>query len=876
MIINKNCKGEPPLRLRKFHLRQIGPSKAAKQRLLVLFIIFLVAFVFFTIIINHKKHYSSKEMTESTLPTITSEAYGCKTTELYGYVESMDACYMRDSIIPLNSKRKIKLDIDTKDNEISQLSYEIRSTDTSRKISEKEINNYSVNSKGHIILNLRLENLLKKGEEYLLVIKMTNKDDQDIYYYTRIIIPSEDCYEEECFNFVKDFHKTALSDDYTSLATYMEPDEDSNPDTLSEVSLKSTLAQIGFDGFDAKPIGQTKVEIKDVSPYYSVIEYNYLMKLDESDKSSLYKVKEYYKVRYGNERIYLLDYRRTMEEYLDINNVTVKNNLVSIGIALDDVNYLSNETGTIAAFVQAGSLYEYNQNSSTISKVFSFDSADDVTKNWNCDQHNIKLLSIDENGNMDFAVYGYMPRGNHEGYCGIDLFHYDAKSDKSIEQAFVATTYSYQILNASFSNLLYKTSDNQFYILVNGDLLHIDLKNMNTSKVLTQLSDTQVAASKSGRYIAYADKPHGDKAITVLDLETNRDYQIYAPTGKKIQPLAFMEEDLVYGYISNKNIDTTIAGTKVYPIDTIYIREAKEKGDILKKYHKDGFYINSVSQTAFTLYMDRIIKTEDGFVAADTDTIKNSTGEKNKAISFKKEYDSVRGENTIIQTNDLISDLNIKRINASLTGFSPARARKTITVDTEDCQQQYYVYMGSSVLLASTDVVKSIQLADQEMGVVVDSSAHYIWRRGKKSYCNSLKGVTPNEADKNTSSISKCLSAILTYANDSVEVNGLIKSGKSPYDVLSNTLKNDIVLDLTGASLQEILYYVSTGFPVYARNGKESALVIVGYDATTITVYNPSSNSYTKLGQAEASKIFEDNGNVFITYVRTEVEDDED
>ena len=33
--------------------------------------------------------------------------------------------------------------------------------------------------------------------------------------------------------------------------------------------------------------------------------------------------------------------------------------------------------------------------------------------------HDIKLLGIEENGDVDFMVYGYMSRGNHEGYSGV-------------------------------------------------------------------------------------------------------------------------------------------------------------------------------------------------------------------------------------------------------------------------------------------------------------------------------------------------------------------------------------------------------------------------------------------------------------------------
>ena len=45
-------------------------------------------------------------------------------------------------------------------------------------------------------------------------------------------------------------------------------------------------------------------------------------------------------------------------------------------------------------------------------------------------------MNMDESGNMDFVVYGYMNRGSHEGECGISLYHYDRDLGQAREQIF--------------------------------------------------------------------------------------------------------------------------------------------------------------------------------------------------------------------------------------------------------------------------------------------------------------------------------------------------------------------------------------------------------------------------------------------------------
>ena len=105
--------------------------------------------------------------------------------ELHGYKEEMDACYMRDSVIPLTSDRKLPLDINTFGNSIDSISYEIRSTDMERKIAETKVADYE-QSDNRIKLNLQIENLTEEGTEYLFIIKLKIKE--YIFYHVLNIV----------------------------------------------------------------------------------------------------------------------------------------------------------------------------------------------------------------------------------------------------------------------------------------------------------------------------------------------------------------------------------------------------------------------------------------------------------------------------------------------------------------------------------------------------------------------------------------------------------------------------------------------------------------------------------------------------------------
>jgi O-succinylbenzoic acid--CoA ligase len=98
-------------------------------------------------------------------------------------------------------------------------------------------------------------------------------------------------------------------------------------------------------------------------------------------------------------------------------------------------------------------------------------------------------------------------------------------------------------------------------------------------------------------------------------------------------------------------------------------------------------------------------------------------------------------------------------------------------------------------------------------------------------------------------------------------IRHLIIGGGAIDEGLQAALKDATVLDLTGCSMTEVLYYVAQGNPVYAINSSGEAVLIVGYDASNVYIYNPKTGSNTTVGQTEASADFEAAGNVFISFV---------
>ncbi|MBE5910854.1 hypothetical protein [Pseudobutyrivibrio sp.] len=840
------------------------PTKIIR-RIITLVIVFIVSVIFFEIVTNISEDVEISSQSKPTLPLVKINYLSDASTELHGYVTEMDPAYMRDAIIPLDSERNINISVDTKGYRVDTLEYEIKSLDTQRNISKNELD---FNRDGNVITaNFQAENLIEKNEEYLLVITLKNST-QEVYYYTRIMQP-DGCHEEEILDFAQYFHNTALSADATDLATFIEPDVYNTSQDLSHVDINSTLSQISYGTFDGAQVGEERVALTDISTNYISLTLSYELSREYAGKTEYYTCAEDYRIRYTSDRMYLLDYDRTMEQILDENSVQIKDNLLTIGITDNDVQYLSNETGTIVSFVQNGSLYEYNQNDRKLKEVFSF-VVDPTDTRSIYDQHQVLLLNIDESGTMDFVVYGYMNSGSHEGECGINLYHYDAISDVSTEQVFISSTSSYQILNANFSELLYETADNEFYIMVNGTLLYMSLTDISTKELMTGLDDAQYAVSGSRRYLAWMDDKVVSSVIHIMDLETGESFDITAGENELLKPLAFMDDDLIYGTINESDIMTDSAGSTVHPMYKLTISDISTgKPYELMSYEKSGYFINDVTLDSYTIYLDRIqIDAEGNIIPAEEDTIKNSAGEQNKAVPITTAIDDIKQQVVVLNMTALDEDEKLGNVDYEITGVVLADDTRNISVASATSSTQYFVYVGSKVMLATDDLLSAITVADENMGIVLDNEPKYIWKRGRKSYQNAIASIAVGSNDSEASGSARALSAMLVHEGENVQVHTLLESGETPISILSKTLKDYDILDLSGATLSQVLYYVSIGTPVYAYTGDDTAVLIVGYDASSIIYFDPMTSTNSKMGLSDATQYFESFGNVFVTYLQ--------
>lgn len=600
---------------------------------IVLPVVFVLAVIIFSFMTNQTNKDLTTEMSEATLPVLT--LYDGKTAinELYGYTEKMDAAYMRDTITPIGEDRLLPVTVKTYQTAVDKISYEIRSLDAKRLIANADVTSYTEN-KGMISMELPIQNLLEENEEYLLVIQLESGD-RMIYYYTRII-ESQNSYVSECIDFVRQFNDTTFdSEKAASLSTYMEKTIGDNT-TLQYVTLNNSLNQVSWAEFHGTRLTTPVPSVKEITPTYNVIVLDYVVtRVGQNGQSEYYNVEEYYRVRYTNTRMYLLNFERTMEEIFRGENDSISGNSILLGIRSKDVEYQTNESGKVVTFVQEGELWSYNQEANTLAKVFSFRGYEGVDDRENYGEHDIKIVNIDEAGSIDYIVYGYMNRGIHEGTVGIAVYHYDSLANTNEEQVFIPSSQSYEVMKSELGQLMYVTESGAFYIMVDGNVYGIDLNSLDTKVLVEGLSDEAVAISESNRFLAWVDPSavRGSDTIHMIDFVTEKVTDVTGSASDYVKPLGFMQEDFVYGVAKSADVVVDAAGNTLFPMYQVKIMDtSSEEHEVLKTYEKPGYYVQNIAISGYTIYLNRIQNNGTAYVDADQDMIMNREGDSLKVV----------------------------------------------------------------------------------------------------------------------------------------------------------------------------------------------------------------------------------------------------
>lgn len=808
------------------------------KRFLVLLVVFILGVAGTAFLMNNETTDDRSDMNDAVLPEVMVQFGDVLTNRMYGYRQPMEADFVRDSVTPLDTTKKLTLVVNPYDTKVRNLSYEIRTSDGSKVMENRTIKSLETGSDGYLRTEIEISSGLLMNQEYSLQITLSTNHG-DVYYYTRVVSRSA-TYTEQYAKFADDFVQMSLDKTQAdNLAAYLETSDSASSRNFAGLNINSPLADISWGNLNPQLSKAGIPVIKDINETTASISIEYeISAQNENGNTEYYLVTDFYRMRYDETRIRLLDFKRSASEVFDPSLSVISNSGLLLGVRSKDVDYLTNEDGSVTAFTQNGDLWSYVPDTGKFVEIFTFRKDTESDFRDARVEHDIKLLSVENNGDVDFMVYGYMNRGAHEGYSGVGIYHYNNDQGAIEEQVFIPCTESFEFLQEDLGTLSYVNQSGQLFIMIAGNLYQINIDE-NTYEVLADHIDSDdFGVSVTNAHAAWKSES-GDYAgqIEFIDFDTMERRRIAPEASQKLDLLGFMNEDLIYGIVLDGDTLPNATGYMIDGITTFRIEGFD--GTVKKEYHQDGLYVAGVTVGTTLMEFTLVQKSGDIYKGVKKDNIMNNSTAATDKTSVEQTSSTRQGvivrltfENSPSSEEPLILYAKVRNAGEKVVD---------IQVDKSSVEEVYYVYAGGGLDSVWTDPAKAVQRADKQTGVVLNRAQQYVWERG-----NMKTQIILNTTD---------IPEIIRTASLDVQnlQNGLGDSAK--------------VIDLTGCSLENVLYEVSAQRAVIARTGADSSVVIVGYDQYNTYLLDSSTGEVKPYGMNDSTALFKNAGNMFITYL---------
>lgn len=781
---------------------------------------------------------------EATLPVVYAELNGRKTNEMHGYIQDMGESTARDILTVLPEDRRVVINIEPYGEKITGVHYEIRSLNLERLVERNE----AELSEDRTSAVLPLQNLLENNTQYYMNIILDTQSGKSINYYTRIVLPDNQNIQS-IIDFAVDF--TTRTFDYNQareLVTYLETNSSEDNSSLGHVTIRSSFSQLTWGEMGAQLASDISINIKEADGIMSVVQLEYIVNSQEEDGNiNTYETVDSYTVKWTSQRIYLMDFDRKTNQIFSGSESLFSGKRIITGIGNDEtIRTRKSESGIYNAFVTNRDLWCYDRQNSEAVRIFSFRSRDGEDVRSNYRQHDIKILSVDDNGDISFIVYGYMNRGEHEGMMGVSLFKYEADTGNTTENFFAPVKLTFQRLKADLENLSYIGNNEMLYLYIDHALYGVDLRGNEYVVVADNLQEGEYAISQDGRKFAWQDSKSNADVIHLLDLDSGQKHEINAGNGKTLRTLGFVGNDFIYGIAYSESswvVNERIEAAPMHAIEII-----NDNLQVETHYEKEDIYISSVEIQDSRIQLNRVVKiSEQNYVRTQNDTLVCNAEISDVHMEGIGWYASPQKRKTYFVQLD--SDIpENKSVNITSAKKISYENSKTVSFETnnEYDSRIFYAYAGGDFMGNDEVFSQAVAKAYDRMGIVINSEGNIVWSR-----VNRRNSRTLNNADLRMQEMAAKMKS--TSEDTDAEEGGYLQ-----------------IIDAKGCSLNQVLYFIDNGYPVIAYEGNEGYVLITGYDSYNITLSYPESQSVFKMGLKDATEYFDKLGNDFICGVFVE------
>lgn len=835
---------------------------------LALLLIAIIGTVTAVAIITKKNSSSSyAQMAEASLPVVSlSYIDGQYSTDLYGYVNEMDNAGMRDIIVPLNDDKSLDISVLSCGRTITSVGYQLRSLDDASYLDGGTID--AAGNTGTFSTRLRFSDLVENGREYRLILEVT-ADDRPVYYYARVLY-AKTMHADTLMAFAKEFSEATYDREKaaTFIVNYIRPDDETTTSDYYYTTLTSKYTMFTYGNLNVERGDDVLMRITELSPTQISVTLEYDVRIEDNGSWKDYAVSEFFCARYRSEKVYLLDYYRTLERKFSVEMATSENGRIGLGIGSGDTQVMNSDDRVFTVFVEKRNIWSYNSKLNSMNLIFSFQDENDPTHRSEYDHHAVQVVRVENDGSVDYMVYGYMNRGSYEGQVGICFYRYNAKNNATERLFFMPVFQSEQMLMTDLGTLAYVNGEDVCYLRYGDGIYSIDLNSGETVEVSIRAYPGMYAMNERGNVVAWqeGDNLTYPERLVILNMDSQTTIVVDAEEGEYVKILDFIGDDIVYGFgresdsVTLANIDTQQLLTRVL------IASTDAKLEIQQEYRAHDFFILTAEVRDNRIAIKRGRKNSTGTLRPIEDDVLLLTqslfADAEKSMLMSRTYGDLKNGYYIQIGTTSNTDSQFSTVVPRYESDREVNVIRLVHRQTD----VYYVYGYGRLMHVESEINRAIDEAFEAFGVVVDAEMNYLWTRGTRDLIKTIS-IQPFTTENPQGTLAASLRILC--AQEGLQLPNVeqdLAAGMSPYEIIDNALGERSSVNLYGCTLSEVLYFVNLGHPVLAITGDREAVIINGYDTTSVNVYFPDTGETETLLMDIASQYFERSGNSFVSY----------
>ena len=740
---------------------------------------------------------------DSTFPIIYQIRNDKKINEMRGFVDEQYRMVSNETITMLGEDRKLNLLIKNNNIHFNYIKYEVRDKTSNGLIERTKLDIVSSdrdqkNDQTYVTLNI--QNLIKPNTSYLLTIKI-NVNRREVCYFANIINRPKNKLDDAILQ-VEDFTtKTFDPIEAAKLVKFLETSINRDTREMHTVTLQQTFEQLTFADTKMKLVSDYYYSIYQAQEYSYTIAIRYLTKSGNDSKNEYFINRDEYVLRWDGKRWYYMKFTRKTEELVNLedNPFNETNHRFYTGVTNPNkIEKIESENKRFFAFCKEKEIYRYDAETQTMTNIFSYHIQNKKTFEGVANDYAVKIMDVNDAGDVAYIVYGYNMTGLNEGNMGIDVFTYHTETNESEENMFIPIFTTFQSLKYDIERLcVFK--NNRLIFKSYNKVYSIDITTAEILTLADGFEETKFAASSNSRYFAFNNDKEGvSKHINIYNIDDGRVTTIDAEEGENIEVVTFMNDDLFYGVFSDENIWREIGKIIGRPSHEIRVINAiNGKEDLFKE--ENRYLYNFVNQQNVLRY-NKYRREGTHYTYLTNDVIVNNYSSENVDAFFYKE--ELTKEKLRVGYFEIPMERNVNLKYAKSLGISRKQVEETALDSINENEETiYYVYDCGDLKAKLKNLSDGINEIRDNYGYVKLNDRITCYNRANKGNVSYLR-----QGDSIIENI------------EGFEENIYLKNNEI------------LIMNVTGVTERDLEYYLSLNEKVAVYKHDTFQFFITGYD----------------------------------------------